>query len=158
MEEPYIHISLGLSLTELQRFRHHRKVFVRHRTFPIHNYQLTDVDVALMKCTEYSHRFLPRDSLFSGKNTIIAGKTQFITNESDNKLILFERRFDVIFTSFSSSFKNFENDFENDAKMTSKRRSNKINLLSLSFMTKCMSKAFLLKNTIALKSISENNA
>ena len=26
-------------------------------------------------------------------------------NESDNKLILFERRFDVIFTSFSSSFK-----------------------------------------------------
>ena len=29
----------------------------------------------------------------------------FVTNESDNKLILFERRFDVIFTSFSSSFK-----------------------------------------------------
>ena len=29
----------------------------------------------------------------------------FDTNESDNKLILLERRFDVIFTSFSSSFK-----------------------------------------------------
>ena len=29
----------------------------------------------------------------------------YVTNESDNKLILFERRFDVIFTSFSSSFK-----------------------------------------------------
>ena len=27
------------------------------------------------------------------------------TNESDNKLILLERRFDVIFTSFSSSIK-----------------------------------------------------
>ena len=29
----------------------------------------------------------------------------FDTNESDNKLILLERRFDVIFTSFSSSIK-----------------------------------------------------
>ena len=29
----------------------------------------------------------------------------FYTNESDNKLILLERRFDVIFTSFSSSIK-----------------------------------------------------
>ena len=29
----------------------------------------------------------------------------FVTNESDNKLILFEQRFDVTFTSFSSSFK-----------------------------------------------------
>ena len=29
--------------------------------------------------------------------------------------------------------------------MTSKRRSNKINLLSLSFVTKCMTKAFLIK-------------
>ena len=79
-----------------------------------------------MKRTEYSHRFLHRNSLLSGKNTIIAGKTQFVTNESDNKLILFERSFDVIFGSFSSSFKDFENDFENnsenDVKMTSKRR------------------------------------
>ena len=29
--------------------------------------------------------------------------------------------------------------------MTSKRRSNKINLLSLSFVSKCISKAFLIK-------------
>ena len=29
----------------------------------------------------------------------------FDTNESNNKLILLERRFDVIFTSFSSSIK-----------------------------------------------------
>ena len=71
----------------------------------------------------------------------------FVTNESDNKLILFERRFDVIFTSFSSSFKVLEN----DVKMTSKRRSNKINLLSLSFVTKCMSKAFLIKMTVNTK-------
>ena len=37
-----------------------------------------------------------------------------------------------------------KNELENDVKMTSKRRSNKINLLSLSFVTKCMSKAFLI--------------
>ena len=35
-------------------------------------------------------------------------------------------------------------ELENDVKMTSKRRSNKINLLSLSFVSKCMSKAFLI--------------
>ena len=29
----------------------------------------------------------------------------FVTNETNNELILFERRFDVIFTSFSSLFK-----------------------------------------------------
>ena len=46
-----------------------------------------------------------------------------VTNESDNKLILFERRFDVIFTSLSS--------LTSFSKMTSKRRSNKIYVESL---------------------------
>ena len=32
----------------------------------------------------------------------------------------------------------FLNELENDVKMTSKRHSNKINLLSLSFVTKCL--------------------
>ena len=36
-------------------------------------------------------------------------------------------------------------ELENDVKMTSKRRSNKINLLLLSFVTKCMSKTLLIK-------------
>ena len=66
----------------------------------------------------------------------------FVTNESDNKLILFQRRFDVIFTSFSELFsKSFSkslNELENDPKMTSKLRSNRINLLSLSFVTNCV--------------------
>ena len=45
--------------------------------------------------------------IFQGKHLIIrkAFDIHFDTNESDNKLILLERRFDVIFTSFSSSIK-----------------------------------------------------
>ena len=62
----------------------------------------------------------------------------FVINESDTKLILFELRFDVIFTSFSKSFSKSLNELENDVKMTSKRSSNKINLLSLSFVITCV--------------------
>ena len=46
--------------------------------------------------------------LFNNIKTIFIRKAfdiHFDTNESDNKLILLERRFDVIFTSFSSSIK-----------------------------------------------------
>ena len=40
--------------------------------------------------------------MFLRELCIKAFDIHFDTNESDNKLILLERRFDVIFTSFSS--------------------------------------------------------
>ena len=65
-----------------------------------------------MKYMQYFQCYLtyPYIYLLSGCNKYVipiikAFDIHFDTNESDNKLILLERRFDVIFTSFSSSIK-----------------------------------------------------